>query len=150
MQQTRGQCSKSSSVKDFSGERLACVLLYTNKIKERIIIRTNQLTSEKPRAEHERVDKRVRALLESCWISAQPFFPGEEIQLLLHEVLLLALSASHYGNTAASFPRWPCTYLYIAISLRMESLVSSLWRLWKYTRTDAKGILQCLTWQFWP
>lgn len=53
-------------MKDFSGERLACVLLYTNKIKERIIIRTNQLTSEKPRAEHERVDKRVRALLERC------------------------------------------------------------------------------------
>jgi len=63
MQQTQGQRSKRSSVKHFSGERLALVL-YTNKIKERIIIWTNQLTSEKPRAPHARADERGRALLQ--------------------------------------------------------------------------------------
>lgn len=36
--------------KHFSGDRLAYVLLYINKIKERIVTRTNQLTSETPRA----------------------------------------------------------------------------------------------------
>lgn len=51
-------------MKHFSGERLARVLLYTNKIKERIIIWTNLLTSEKPRALHTRADERGGALLQ--------------------------------------------------------------------------------------
>lgn len=50
-------------MKHFSGERLAHVLLYTNKTRERTIVWTNRLTSEKPRAPHARANERGRALL---------------------------------------------------------------------------------------
>lgn len=94
MWQTQSQRSKRSSVKHFSGERLVHVLLYTYKIKERSIIWTNQLTSEKPRAPNVTAEEMGRALLQGHWSSAQPFFLGKEIQLLLHEVLIPALCSS--------------------------------------------------------
>lgn len=94
MWQTQSQRSKRSSMKHFSGERLVHVLLYTYKIKERSIIWTNQLTSEKPRAPNVTAEEMGRALLQGHWSSAQPFFLGKEIQLLLHKVPIPALCSS--------------------------------------------------------
>lgn len=106
-------------VKHYSGERLVHVLLYTNKIKERIVIRTNQLTSETPRAPNVIAEEMGWASLQGHWKTAQPFFLGKETQFLLHEVLILALFSS--VATWTSLLPYPNSHRYTYILIQPQA-----------------------------